>query len=218
MSMNLEQAAKLVDEKDSKLYFTRIHNNFGFKYDANLVDYLEAIQKDPIKWFENFPGEIKSATSFAKPKTVIIKVLKNDEVHNGCGDRLCRDLLDNITRTFKTEEKNILKRREAARALTPAEQEVPDMSSDEDEGIVDEVVAVEVVKTEIVEQKAVKENVAKVAKKMVAAPAETVAELQARVIFLEQQVKAIKSLAISFTYSMEKCEYRKEMIELVMNS
>jgi len=201
MAMNLEQAAKLVDEKDSKLYFTRIHVNFGFKVDANLADYLEAIHKDPIKWFESFPGEIKSATSFAKPKTCIAKVLKKDEVHTVCGERLCKDILDTIISTFKKEEKNILKRRVAA--LTHVEQETtPDMSSDEEE---DAVILEEPSEFQSVTTAEQTINVGEVA------------DLQARVIFLEQQVKALKSLAISFTYSMENAEYRKEMIELVKN-
>ena len=203
MSMNLEQVAKYVAGADAQLYFVRIYKNFGFKDGSTFEEYLQAIQKDTTHWFESFPEELKSATSFSKPKSCIIKLLKKDEVHKVCGARLCKDVSTEITHIFKTKSDGILKKR---MAITDQE-DIAELSSEEPEECVETKVTKEVV-TEVNATVPIIDVVTEVKPNVVA-------NVDVTSTTMDVRFEKMKFLAFGITNFIENPDYRKEMMEMI---
>jgi len=214
--MNLEQVAKYVAGADAQLYFVRIYKNFGFKDGSTFEEYLQAIQKDTTHWFESFPEELKSATSFSKPKSCIIKLLKKDEVHKVCGARLCKDVSTEITHIFKTKSDGILKKR---MAITDQE-DIAELSSEEPE----ECVETKVTKEVVTEVNATVHIIDVVTEVNATVPIiDVVTEVKPNVVAnvdvtsttMDVRFEKMKFLAFGITNFIENPDYRKEMMEMI---
>jgi hypothetical protein len=87
--MKLVDAYNLLAEdgiSDNCRYFSEVFKAFDFKDDDLLSDYIDFIVHEPVHWMEGFPVKLTTKTSFSKPKTAVIKLLKKGEVQTALGD------------------------------------------------------------------------------------------------------------------------------------
>jgi hypothetical protein len=72
--MHLCESEGLLGE--SARYFVCVYEHFQFKETQLLKDYLDFIVHEPVEWLKAFPERLKTKSSFAKPKSALIKLLK----------------------------------------------------------------------------------------------------------------------------------------------
>ena len=74
--MNLDDACKLLGAQGR--VFAEIYKLYGFKDDRSLKDYLDFVIHEPVEWLKGFPSKWDTRASFGRPKTALIKLLKED--------------------------------------------------------------------------------------------------------------------------------------------
>lgn len=97
---------------DNPRYFAEVYKGFQFKDDDTLADYIDFIVHEPIHWMRGFPAKLISKTSFSKPKTAVIKLLKKPAVQTDLGADVAEAAHGVIWSTFKKEHETLLKERE----------------------------------------------------------------------------------------------------------
>ena len=65
---------------DSGRYFSAVYEEFKFKDDDLLKDYLDFVLHEPVEWIKGFPLKLRTRLSFAKPKAAMIRLLKTPEI------------------------------------------------------------------------------------------------------------------------------------------
>jgi hypothetical protein len=118
--MNLLEAYNLLVEDgiaDNQRYFAELYKHFQFKDTDRLKEYLDFIIQEPVQWIHGFPTKLTTKTSFSKPKTAVIKLLKKDKVHQDVGRGFADKVHDVIWKTYKKEWENVLKLRERIRPV-----------------------------------------------------------------------------------------------------
>lgn len=106
--MDLETAANLLLRGDNQNYFKNIYKHYGKSNESPLKDYLEFIKSGMYNWFMLLPNYIVAKTTFSKPKTAIISVLKNVNVVKYLGKEYCEDFIKSISNFYKTKGDEIL--------------------------------------------------------------------------------------------------------------
>lgn len=101
--MDLETAANLLLRGDNQNYFKNIYKHYGKSNESPLKDYLEFIKSGMHEWFMLLPNYIAAKTTFSKPKTAIISVLKNVDVVKSLGKEYCEDFIASISNFYKTK-------------------------------------------------------------------------------------------------------------------
>lgn len=127
--MRLQEAYTLLVEDgiaDNCRYFTELYKYFQFRDDQLLKDYLEFIIQEPVDWIRGFPTKLTTKTSFSKPKTAVIKLLKKDAVHAALGSQYVDKVHDIIWKTYKQHWEAILTSRERMRGPTAPRMSVMD--------------------------------------------------------------------------------------------
>jgi len=89
-----------------------LYEHFQFKETQSLKDYLDFIVHEPVEWLKAFPEKLKTKSSFAKPKSALIKLLKHERVINDLGDEYIKNIHDVIWATFKKHGDVILASRQ----------------------------------------------------------------------------------------------------------
>ena len=107
--MNLVQAAALLEAHSGN--FSDTYKLFQFKDDQPLRDYLDFIQHEPVEWIKGFPAKYTHKVSFAKPKTAVVKLLKQPAVSEALGAEYVAKAYRCVWDTFKTHGENILAER-----------------------------------------------------------------------------------------------------------
>jgi hypothetical protein len=118
--MNLLEAYNLLVEDgiaDNQRYFGELYKHFQFKDTDRLKDYLDFILQEPVQWIHGFPTKLTTKTSFSKPKTAVIKLLKKESVHRDVGRPFSEKVHEVIWKTYKQEWENVLKLRERIRPI-----------------------------------------------------------------------------------------------------
>ena len=103
---------------DNHRYFSEVYKAFQFTDDHSLKEYLEFVLHEPLEWMRGFPAKLISKTSFSKPKTALIKLLKKTEVVEDVGESLVEQVYDAVWNTYKKEHEKLISDREAKKQAT----------------------------------------------------------------------------------------------------
>ena len=104
--MKLKECAEFLGENSR--YFTAVYEEFKFKDDDLLKDYLDFIQHEPVEWIKGFPLKLRTRLSFAKPKAAVIRLLKTPEILTELTAAYCSRAHDVVWDTFKKHGDSIL--------------------------------------------------------------------------------------------------------------
>jgi hypothetical protein len=116
---------------DNQRYFAELYKHFQFKDTDKLKDYLDFILQEPVQWIHGFPTKLTTKTSFSKPKTAVIKLLKKEAVHHDVGRPFAEKVHDTIWKTYKKEWEGVLKMRERIRPVRSINEQFDTESIDE---------------------------------------------------------------------------------------
>ena len=119
--MDLKHATELLDAKAQGRYFTEPYKLFGFTEETQLKDYLDFVIHEPVEWFKGLPGKLITRGSFAKPKTALINLLKEDEVKAVLDAEYIKKVHDIIWKTFKSHSDAIVEKRIASKNAAGSE-------------------------------------------------------------------------------------------------
>jgi hypothetical protein len=119
--MDLKHATELLDAKAQGRYFTEPYKLFGFTEETQLKDYLDFIIHEPVEWFKGLPGKLITRGSFAKPKTALINLLKEDEVNAVLDAEYIKKVHDIVWKTFKSHSDAIVEKRIALKNAAGSE-------------------------------------------------------------------------------------------------
>ena len=112
--MNLLEAQKRLAEdgvSDHYRYFIDTYRVHDYKEETLLKDYIEYISHEPLLWLQSFPAKLKSKPAFSKPKTAILKLLKDSKVVEQLGAEYCDKAHDLIDQTYKQHGNEIVAKR-----------------------------------------------------------------------------------------------------------
>ena len=104
--MKLSECTTLLG--DSGRYFSAVYEEFKFKDDDLLKDYLDFVQHEPVEWIKGFPLKLRTRLSFAKPKAAVIRLLKTPEILTELTGAYCSRAHDVVWDTFKKHGDTIL--------------------------------------------------------------------------------------------------------------
>lgn len=104
--MHLGESEGLLGE--SARYFACVYEHFQFKEEQPLKGYLDFIVHEPVEWLKAFPEKLKTKSSFAKPKSALIKLLKHERVIQDLGSEYVKHVHDTVWTTFKKHGDAIL--------------------------------------------------------------------------------------------------------------
>ena len=112
--MNLLTAQKLLAEdgvSDHYRYFIDTYRVHDYKEDTLLKEYIDYITHEPLLWMQAFPAKLKSKPAFSKPKTAMLKLLKEAKVMEALGAEYCEKAHDVIDKTYKQHGHDIVTKR-----------------------------------------------------------------------------------------------------------
>lgn len=91
--------------------FSEIYKLYNFKDDNDLKDYLDFISHEPLEWLKGFPARWVTKSSFGRPKTALVKLLKHDKVREEYTEAYTQRIYDCVWSTFKKHSDDILAHR-----------------------------------------------------------------------------------------------------------
>jgi len=112
--MNLLEAQKRLAEdgvSDHYRYFIDTYRIHDYKEETLLKEYIDYIIHEPLLWMQSFPAKLKSKPAFSKPKTAILKLLKDSKVVEQLGAEYCDKAHDLIDHTYKQHGNDIVAKR-----------------------------------------------------------------------------------------------------------
>ena len=135
--MKLSEATPLLGGQAR--YFTEVYKLFRYTDDQSLKDYLDFIVHEPVEWLKGFPTKYTSKNSFSRPKTAVLKLLKETAVIAALGEEYTIGIHDAIWSTFKRHSDEIVKKRasQTTVARNPA-AEAEEEASVQEEGLAPE--------------------------------------------------------------------------------
>lgn len=107
--MNLAEATALLGSHARN--FSDVYKLYNYRDDNSLKDYLDFIIHEPIEWIKGFPPKLVSKGSFPKPKTALVKLLKQQQVMDILGEPYTKRVHEIVWTTFKQHGDAILERR-----------------------------------------------------------------------------------------------------------
>jgi hypothetical protein len=114
LEMNLLEAQKKLAEdgvSDHYRYFMDTYRIHDFKEETLLKEYIDFIIHEPLLWLQLFPAKLKSKPAFSKPKTAVLKLLRDSKVIEGLGAEYCDKAHDLIDKTYKSHHTEIVAKR-----------------------------------------------------------------------------------------------------------
>lgn len=118
--MNLTDASLLLGENSR--YFSEVYKNFSFKDEQTLKDYLDFIVHEPVEWLKGFPAKLKTKNTFSRPKTILVKLLKTDEIVKMYGQEYINTVYNSVWNAFKKNVDTILAQRNKKHVANVVEQ------------------------------------------------------------------------------------------------
>ena len=140
--MNLTQASTLLGENSR--YFSELYKSFQFRDEQTLKEYLDFVIHEPLEWLKSFPSKLLTKSTFSRPKAVIIKLLKMDEVKTVIGGDYAKNVYDTIWKTFKDHHEEILRVRNSVPIGNVVDQMVEANESIHDDSVSENIVAEEI--------------------------------------------------------------------------
>ena len=114
VEMNLLESQKRLAEdgvSDHYRYFVDTYRVHDFKEETPLKEYIDFISHEPLLWLQLFPAKLKSKPAFSKPKTAVLKLLRDSKVIEGLGSEYCDKAHDLIDKTYKQHHNEIVTKR-----------------------------------------------------------------------------------------------------------
>jgi hypothetical protein len=114
LEMNLLEAQKKLAEdgvSDHYRYFIDTYRIHDFKEETLLKEYIDFIIHEPLLWLQLFPAKLKSKPAFSKPKTAVLKLLRDVKVIEVLGAEYCDKAHDLIDKTYKSHHTEIVAKR-----------------------------------------------------------------------------------------------------------
>lgn len=115
--MILSEAAALLGEQGK--YFLDVYKLYNYRDDQLLKDYLDFVCTEPVEWMRGFPARLHNISSFAKPKTALIKLLKHEAVQAALGEEYVQKVYNVVWKTYKQHAETIVAKREAKHDARP---------------------------------------------------------------------------------------------------
>jgi hypothetical protein len=115
--MNLSQATTLLGPQAR--YFSEVYKLFRYTDDQLLKAYLDFIVHEPVEWLKGFPTKYTSKNSFSRPKTAVLKLLKEPSVIAALGEEYTTGIHDTIWTTFKKHSDAIVEGRTKTSTVEP---------------------------------------------------------------------------------------------------
>jgi len=112
--MNLAAAQKKLAEdgvSDHHRYFIDTYRIHDFKEETPLKEYIDFILHEPLLWLKLFPAKLKSKPAFSKPKTALLKLLRDPAVITALGGIYANNAHDIIDKTYKQHHVEIVTKR-----------------------------------------------------------------------------------------------------------
>jgi len=98
--MKLFESYELLDGQ--KRSFSDVAKHYNWKDDSELKDYLDFVLHEPVQWMIGYPASYAlHGPGFAKPKTALVKLLKNDAVKADLGEEYTKKVRDAVWDTYK---------------------------------------------------------------------------------------------------------------------
>lgn len=109
--MNLIEATALLSEQGK--YFSDVYKLYNYRDEQLLKDYLDFVITEPVEWMRGFPARLHNISSFAKPKTALIKLLKHETVQTALGTEYVQKVYNVVWKTYKQHAEDIVEKRES---------------------------------------------------------------------------------------------------------
>jgi hypothetical protein len=107
--MNLGSATALLG--DSGRHFMDVYKLYNYRDDMALKTYLDFVVHEPAEWMRGFPQKLRTRTTFALPKTAMIKLLKLPAITDAFGTEYVKQVYDAVWNTYKKHGDAILEER-----------------------------------------------------------------------------------------------------------
>lgn len=97
--MKLEEAYVLLDVQGR--VFAEVAKHYNWKDDAELKDYTDFILHEPAQWMSGYPIKYADKSQFGKPKTALVKLMKNAKVQEAYGEEYTTSVRDAVWNAYK---------------------------------------------------------------------------------------------------------------------
>jgi hypothetical protein len=118
--MLLSESVALLGEQGK--YFSDVYKLYEYHDNQLLKDYLDFVIHEPAEWMRGFPAKLVNKGSFSKPKTALIKLLKQPVVVNALGEDYVKHVHDVVWSTFKKHSEEIIAKRQKSVAVSILDQ------------------------------------------------------------------------------------------------
>jgi hypothetical protein len=118
--MLLSESVQLLGDQGK--YFSDVYKLYEYRDDQLLKDYLDFVIHEPLEWMRGFPVKFVNKVSFSKPKTALIKLLKQSDVIDALGQAYVRRVHDIVWSTFKKHSEEIIAKRQNSVAVSVLDQ------------------------------------------------------------------------------------------------
>jgi hypothetical protein len=108
--MKLLEATQILDAQGRE--FSEIYKLYNFKDDTDLKDYLDFIAHEPVEWMKGFPARWVTKSSFGRPKTALVKLLKMEKIRQEYSEAYIQRIYDCVWSTFKKHADDLLAHRQ----------------------------------------------------------------------------------------------------------
>ncbi len=107
---------------DQGKYFSDVYKLYEYKDDQLLKDYLDFVIHEPAEWMRGFPAKMVTKGSFSKPKSALIKLLKQESVVTALGESYVKKVHDIVWAAFKKHADDIVASRNKTAPVSVVDQ------------------------------------------------------------------------------------------------
>jgi hypothetical protein len=107
---------------DQGKYFSDVYKLYEYKDDQTLKDYLDFVIHEPVEWMRGFPSKMITKGSFSKPKSALIKLLKQESVITALGESYVKKVHDIVWAAFKKNADDIVASRNKTATVSVVDQ------------------------------------------------------------------------------------------------
>ena len=97
--MKLDDAYALLESQGRIM--ADVAKHYNWKDDADLKEYTDFILHEPIQWMKGYPAKYVQESQFGKPKTALVKLLKNETVQAEYGVEYTSTVRDAVWKAYK---------------------------------------------------------------------------------------------------------------------
>jgi hypothetical protein len=97
--MKLDDAYALLESQGRIM--ADVAKHYNWKDDADLKEYTDFILHEPIQWMKGYPAKYAQESQFGKPKTALVKLLKNETVQTEYGVEYTSTVREAVWKAYK---------------------------------------------------------------------------------------------------------------------